>query len=341
MCNNLSCIMPPHILNEIIKRGKPRHKKWAMNTLLNTARMQGHRDILRRYDLTGADNGLYRVVQSAKNTLIMNSGQTLRKEGQAATGDPAVDEAYDYMGDAYNFYMAVFNRNSFDDKGGKLFATVHFGQKYDNAFWDGERQCYGDGDGEIFQRFTKCPEVIGHETAHGVTQNGANLTYENMSGALNEANSDIFGSLIKQYALGQTANEADWIVGEGLLEPSIIGVGVRSIANPGTAYDDPLLGKDPCPATMDDYVNTTEDNGGIHINCTIPAHAFYVAAMELGGYAWQTMGPIWYLTVTQYADAGCDFDGWKACTLRAARTIYGKNSKELKATSKGWQAVGL
>ena len=113
---------------------------------------------------------------------------------------------------------------------------------------------YGDGDGQIFERFTKCIDVIGHELTHGVTQYEAKLIYRNQPGALNESMSDVFGSLVKQYVLKQTADKADWLIGEGLFTKNVKGVALRSMKAPGTAYDDPQLGKDPQPANMKDFL---------------------------------------------------------------------------------------
>ena len=148
---------------------------------------------------------------------------------------------------------------------------------YDNAFWDGTQMVFGDGDGVIFLPFTRSVDVIGHELAHGVTQYTSGLNYQDQSGALNESVSDVFGVLVKQRLLGQTADQADWLVGAELLAPGVNGVALRSMAAPGTAYDDPRLGKDPQPGHMRDYVDTTDDNGGVHINSGIPNKAFHVA----------------------------------------------------------------
>ena len=88
-------------------------------------------------------------------------------------------------------------------------ATVHFGQDYNNAFWNGERMVFGDGDGELFNRFTISIDVIGHELTHGVTEDEAQLVYFFQPGAFNESVSDVFSSLVKQYVLKQTAGKAD------------------------------------------------------------------------------------------------------------------------------------
>jgi Zn-dependent metalloprotease len=206
---------------------------------------------------------------------------------------------------------------------------------------------YGDGDEDLppeqrlFNRFTISLDVIGHELTHGVTQNEANLAYWDQSGALNESMSDVFGSLVKQYLRNQTAAEADWIIGEGLLTANVNGVGIRSMKAPGTAYDDPLLGKDPQPGHMKDYVNTIEDNGGVHINSGIPNHAFYVACMEMGGYAWEKLGRIWYKTLTEKLEARSNFQNAADLTYAAAGELFGVGSLEQQAVTKGWSEVGI
>jgi len=206
-----------------------------------------------------------RTTCNAQNTTNL-PGEIVRTEGAGPTGDPAVDEAYNGLGDTYNFYWTVYQRNSIDDQGLPLNATVHFDQNYDNAFWNGERMVFGDGDGDLFNRFTISVDVIGHELTHGVTGDEAKLVYLNQPGALNESISDVFGSLVKQFALNQTADQADWLIGAGLFTAKVHGVALRSMKEPGTAYDDPVLGKDPQPATMRNFVQTSDDNGGVHIN---------------------------------------------------------------------------
>ena len=208
--------------------------------------------------------------------------------------DVAVNEAYDGLGATYDFFSKAYGRDSIDDAGLALDASVHFGKDYDNAFWDGKQMVFGDGDGVYFNRFTVSLDVIGHELTHGVTEDEAGLIYSNQSGALNESISDVFGVLVKQYALKQKAADADWLIGATLLTKKVKGVALRSMKAPGTAYDDPVLGKDPQPAHMKGYVQTMEDNGGVHINSGIPNNAFYRLAVALGGFAWEKAGRIWY-----------------------------------------------
>ncbi|MCI0551674.1 MAG: M4 family metallopeptidase, partial [Anaerolineae bacterium] len=274
-------------------------------------------------------------------------GTVARKEGDPATADVAVNEAYDGSGITYDLYSDIYKRNSIDGNGMRLDSTVHYRVGYDNAFWDGEQMVYGDGDEDqpvserLFNRFTIAIDIIGHELTHGVTQFEAKLQYFQQPGALNESMSDVFGSLVKQYQSQQIASEADWIIGEGLFTSNVNGIGIRSMKAPGTAYDDPVLGKDPQPAHMRDYVNTISDNGGVHINSGIPNHAFYVTALELGGFAWEKAGQIWYVTLKDRLTATSKFQDCANLTHQVAGELYGAGSIEQQAVKKGWDAVGL
>jgi Zn-dependent metalloprotease len=167
------------------------------------------------------------------------------------------------------------------------------------------------------------------------------LVYENQPGALNEHFSDVFGSLVKQKVKGHTAAEADWIVGEGLFTEKVNGVGIRSMKAPGTAYDDPLLGKDPQPGHMDDFVVTTSDHGGVHINSGIPNRAFYLAATALGGNAWEKAGMIWYVTLRDKLRANSDFAEAVRMTIATAGQLYGVDGPEQEAVRQAWESVGL
>jgi Zn-dependent metalloprotease len=278
-------------------------------------------------------------VHEAQNTQRL-PGVLVRSEGQDPTGDIAVNEAYDGLGHTYQLYADEYERDSIDDQGMRLIATVHYDENYDNAFWDGTQMVFGDGDGELFNRFTIALDIIGHELSHGVVEDEAGLIYWRQSGALNESIADVFGSLVKQYAAQETAEAADWLIGEGLFTDNVNGVALRSMKAPGTAYDDPVLGKDPQPATMDGYVITSADNGGVHINSGIPNHAFYLAAVELGGYAWEKAGRIWYealLSPRMFPRMG--FRGFSLLTSLTAAQLYGPGSPEARAVGSAWSAV--
>jgi len=266
----------------------------------------------------------------------------VRNEGAAATNDPAVDEAYDGLGHTFDFFWTIFQRNSIDDEGLPLNATVHFGDAYNNAFFNGRQMVFGDGDGDLFKRFTIALDVIGHELGHGVTEDETGLVYMFQSGALNEHLSDVWGSLIKQWVLNQSADQADWLIGAGLLGDTVQGVALRSMKDPGTAFDDPQLGKDPQPGHMNNFVETWRDNGGVHINSGIPNKAFFLVATELGGNAWEKAGKIWYAT-TRDARIVEDtkFDKFAAVTIDLAGRLPEMGDTERKVVADAWAAVGV
>jgi len=267
-------------------------------------------------------------------------GKIVRKEGEPESGDGSADEAYEGLGHTHRLFADIFGRNSIDGAGLPLDATVHFGNLYDNAFWDGKQMVFGDGDGEIFQRFTRSLSVIGHELTHGVTQFSANLAYRNQAGAINESMSDIFGALVEQYVKKQSAAEASWLIGEGLFTAHVQGSALRSMRAPGTAYDDDVLGKDPQPDSMDSYVRTSADNGGVHINSGIPNRAFYLTAETLGGNAWEAPGRIWYETLTGGSlPVTATFRVFARATVASAVELFGSGSDEHDAVLKAWETV--
>ena len=269
-------------------------------------------------------------------------GVRARGEDDPPTGDASVDEAFDGLGATFDFWWDAFGRDSIDGSGSSLLATVHYGRDYDNAFWNGERMVFGDGDDEVFRGFTGSLSVIAHELAHGVVEDEGGLLYRDQSGALNESIADVFGALAEQHHAGQTADAASWLIGEGIFTDAVQGRALRSLAAPGTAYDDDVLGKDPQPAHMRDYVHTTDDNGGVHINSGIPNHAFYLVATALGGHAWERAGLIWYRALTSGTlPKTTDFTTFAHATLAAAAAEYGEKSEEVDAVRAGWAGVGV
>jgi Zn-dependent metalloprotease len=339
---SLPCILPPHLLESLARNGAAHEQEWARRTLEHDARIRGGRQAQRAGvrpvvppQVTGGPaTAARRICTAAHGTQL--PGATVRREGEGPVGDAAADEAYAGLGATYDFYRNAYGRNSIDDAGMPLLGTVHYGSDYDNAFWDGSQMVFGDGDGTYFNRFTVAVDVIGHELTHGVTAHLANLEYSGQSGALNESLSDVFGSLVKQSAAdpAQTADDADWLIGAGLFTARVHGVAIRSMKAPGTAYDDPVLGKDPQPADMAHYVTTSSDDHGVHLNSGIPNRAFYLAAVGLGGRAWDGAGRIWYATASDgrlrptatfadFADltvdrAGAIFDAAAAVTVADA-----------------------
>jgi Zn-dependent metalloprotease len=334
-------IIPEYINKKIIDKGSKKQKEQAWKNLILTEQLRGRRLVTGLMSsMFSVSNKLDRTIFDAENTENL-PGTLVRREGEKAKGGKTVSEAYDYSGSTYNFYKDVYERNSIDTRGMKLDSSVHYGEDYNNAFWNGTQMVYGDGDGEIFQRFTKSIDVIGHELTHGVTQYEAALDYEGQAGALNESFSDVFGSLVKQYALKQKADKADWLIGAGLFTNKIKGIALRSMKEPGSAYNDPTIGKDPQPGHMKNYVNTSSDNGGVHINSGIPNRAFYLTAIDLGGYAWEKAGKIWYIALTERLRESSNFQKAANITYEVAGTIYGKTSHEQNAVEKAWGQVGI
>ncbi|MFJ8827090.1 M4 family metallopeptidase [Streptomyces sp. NPDC102467] len=340
-------IVPPHILDQVAQAQDP--------TVAASARRSLERDAFERTrrrltTVIGAPSVApragaapekpQRTVYDARHRTEL-PGRKVRGEGDNPGSDATVNRAYAGLGATFEVYLEKFTRHSIDGEGLPLNATVHYSEGYNNAFWNGEQMVFGDGDGEIFLDFTLPVDVIGHELTHGVTQYTANLTYFGQPGALNESVSDVFGSLIKQYTLGQTASEADWLIGAGLLAPRVTGVALRSMKAPGTAYDDDVLGKDPQPADMDHYVRTGRDNGGVHINSGIPNHAFYILATALGGHAWERAGQIWYDTLTGGGlKQDCSFADFAKATVKASQARYGAG-EEYQSVLKAWEQVGV
>ncbi|MFF8829512.1 M4 family metallopeptidase [Streptomyces sp. NPDC015131] len=341
-------IVPPHLLDRLTRAADPDVAAAARRTLVadaahRTARrlttVHGAAPVLRAADTAAGTPG--RTIHDAGHRTAL-PGRQVRTEGEKPTKDATVNRAYAGLGATYELFRDAYGRDSINGDGLPLIATVHYDREYNNAFWNGDQMVFGDGDGRIFQDFTVAVDVIGHELAHGVTQYTANLAYFGQSGALNESVSDVFGSLVRQRVLGQTADEADWLIGAGLLAPDVRGVALRSMKAPGTAYDDDVLGKDPQPATMDDYVHTGSDNGGVHINSGIPNHAFYLFATELGGNAWERAGQVWYDVLTGgrlAVDAA--FEDFSRLTVAAARERFGAGGPEDDAVVKAWSTVGL
>ena len=196
------------------------------------------------------------------------------------------------------------------------------------------------GDGMVMDRLTEVT-VAAHELTHGVTEVEAQLIYYGQSGALNESMSDVFGSLVKQNRLGrQDAGEADWLIGEGIWIEDIQGQALRSMANPGSAYDDPLVGKDQQPAHMDDYYSGPEDNQGVHINSGICNRAFYLAATGIGGFAGDKAGHIWYTALRDSRlSPQATFQEFAQLTYISALNLF--SEREAETVYNAWSEVGV
>lgn len=278
--------------------------------------------------------------------------------------DVTVKNVLTHTQDVYDFYKQNFNRNSIDNHGMDLISTVHFEEGYDNAFWNGEQMVYGDGDGKYFQPFAFFVDVVGHELTHGVT--GNRLNYRNESGALNESNSDIFGTMVEQFINDQTVDEASWLIGYSkemkdnpgiLIDPHTKQTyPLRSMKEPGTAFNIPGIGKDDQVGDYAHRYTGKEDEGGVHMNSGIPNKAFYLACTKIydnakgkteenrvGLYSWEVMGKIWYITnqTDNLVKPNATIPEFANATIHVAKKIYKESPKVADALREAWLEVGL
>ena len=345
-----NCILPPHMVEAIKMRGDSAlQKRMAVQEKVSeSTRALRQAAAPARLVMEKAAATLIPGVKPKPDRRVYDGGGTsalpgtgARFEGDAASDDKEVNQAFNGAGDVFKMYRDGFGRNSIDGQGLRITSTVHHRQGYNNAFWNGRQMVYGDGDGQIFKPLTRSLSVIGHELCHGVVQYSGGLVYQDQSGAINESFADVFGCLTVQYKKKQTAGEAVWLVGDGILAPGITGKALRSLKAPGTAYDDPILGKDPQPYHYDYYVNTQTDRGGVHINSGIPNHAFFLFAQLLGGYAWERAGVVWYKALQNINNPYATFTDWADETMMAARAEFGDGSLEVIFCRRSWKLVGI
>jgi Zn-dependent metalloprotease len=217
-----------------------------------------------------------------------------------------------------------------------LMSSIHYGVRYDNAFWNGAQMTYGDGDGQVFTDFTKADDVIGHELTHGVTQFTAGLDYTDEPGALNESVSDVFGAMFHQRRRKQTAVQADWLIGAAVLGPVAIAKGYTCLRNMAQPRSQQCLS--PQPSHYSDYV----PGGDPHENSGIPNHAFYLAAMTVGGRSWEKAGKVWYAALTSpKAHASMGMAEFATLTRAAARSLFRSDTNVYRGVDDAWTRVGI
>ncbi|WP_436532460.1 M4 family metallopeptidase [Actinoplanes sp. HUAS TT8] len=341
----LSCITPPFILTRLLDSDNEAIRQAALSTLVTTSQLRGERTVrglIAGVFSTPADGR--RSIFDCRHSTFLPLATLVRSEDDAPVADAAVNRAYDGFGATRTFYRDVFQRDSIDGRGMRLQGYVHRGTRYNNAFWDGSEMVFGDGDGEVFTDFTGSLDVIAHELGHGITEHTANLEYHNQSGALNESLSDVAGSMVKQWALQQSADQADWLIGAEVFTPSIDADALRSMKAPGTAFDNKLFGKDPQPDHMDRFVELPDtedgDNGGVHINSGIPNKAFYLVATGIGGNSWEAPGHIWYESL-KASTSTTEFQAFADTTYNKAAELYGADSTQQQAVKEAWTQVGI
>ncbi|MBM3443331.1 MAG: hypothetical protein FJX89_11610, partial [Bacteroidetes bacterium] len=255
------------------------------------------------------------------------------------TSDPTANQAHWGTEKTLAYYKAMHNRSSYNNQGAILRSYVHYSTKYVNAFWDGSRMTYGDGNGTSYRPLVSL-DIVGHEITHGVTQYSANLVYRNESGALNESFSDIFGEAVENYAKGSN----DWLMG---CDIGVNGCGAfRSMKNPN-AYRHP----DTYGGSY--WYTGTDDNGGVHYNSGVQNKWFYILAMgesgtnDLGaaysvaGIGLQKAAAIAYRNLAFFLTSSSTFAQARTGAIQAANDLYGAGSPEAVATTNAWYAVGV
>ena len=337
-CNCFCSIIPPIIVDNLKKNGVEFDSK---TTAINRSfRLRRSLKLKNLNLLVAAIPGKAdRLVYDSKHTTHQRLAMLIR-EGGNPIADVAATEAYTNAGLVRKFYKEVLNWNSMDDQGMDMIMNVHYSNKYNNAFWDGDEMTFGDGDGQIFVDFAKSLDVTGHEMTHGVVQYTAGLTYNGQSGALNEHYADAMGSAIKQYANNQTAATADWLIGAEVMGPSLKGQAIRSMKAPGTAYNSPLLGKDPQPDHISKYYTGSADNYGVHINSGIPNKVFYLVSV---GIETQKAAILWFSTLKKMKPS-TNFKGFKTKITQTAAVLIRKGTlpaNTLTIIADAFAAVGL
>lgn len=342
--SRLNCIIPPYLLRRLLESEHSEVRQAALDTMLTTARLRGQREVRASFAGAAAPGNGRRTVFDCEEGTFLQAAVLARSEDGRESVDESANRAFDGLGLTRDFFREVFQRDSIDGRGMRLDGYVHFGVKFNNAFWDGRQMVFGDGDGRVLGNLTGSLDVIAHELTHGVTEHTAGFEYHNQSGALNESLSDVFGSLVKQWSLKQAAEEADWLIGADVWTPGIDADALRSMKAPGHAYNNPLFGKDPQPDRMGKFVHLPDteegDNGGVHLNSGIPNKAFFLTAVGIGGFAWEAAGLIWYESL-KVSGAEAQFQDFAHTTFHKAGELFGVGSAEQSAVLAAWQEVEI
>ena len=234
------------------------------------------------------------------------------------------------------FYAQVFGRNSIDNAGMTMISSIHYGVRYNNAFWNGSQMTYGDGDGSIFLDFSNANDVIGHELTHGVTQYSLQLNYTNEAGGLNESLSDCFGSMFRQWEANQNVKQADWLIGRDIMGPSAIESGyscLRDMADPDAKH---------CLAPQPTKYSQVKTGMDPHLSSGPPNLAFCTIAKAVGGNSWDEVGQVWYRSMTGFGPApNLKMTAFADRTRAVAAELYPNDTSLARAVDAGWKKVGL
>jgi Zn-dependent metalloprotease len=315
--------IPPHILDHIAKRQAL--ESADPSPVQRSTVVSAHFRQMRRYrpvtplapaglmaELESVPEGLSVPPPGTHGRLIYDDlnqwdfdVQLVRGEDDPAVAGENANHAYDFLGVVLEYYAEKLGRDSIDNAGLNLVGNVNFGVQFDNAFWDpaGLRMVFGNGSGIVFKDLTGSVDVCAHELTHGVTQFSAMLNYTpDQSGALNESFSDMLGSAIDAYFNKRDADHHNWLIGDEIMADDLYGEALRNMAEPGTAYDNPLMGRDPQPRDMSGYFEPADP----HLMSGITNRWYYLICMEIGFDAatlimYQTLQKLW--PAAKFADA--------------------------------------
>lgn len=275
--------------------------------------------------------------------------------------DGAAVDAHAYQGWTYDYFFSRAGRRGMDDRNGTSSVIVHpvlredadsvdattRGLFLNNAIYFGGRtMMFGDGDGISFDAFAGALDVVAHEWAHGVTEYGSDLGYRDEPGALNESFSDIMGASVEFFyqPSGSGRQRADWLIAEDV-----------TLTRPGylRSMSDPISVGHPDHYSLVRFLGTSFDNGGIHINCAVPNHAFYLAVAggtnRVSGLRVEGVGlanrdrmeRIFYRAFVYFLGSSSVFHDARVATIQAAGELYGGASAEARAVTDAWTAVGV
>jgi len=285
------------------------------------------------YGLYDSTRGKGIVTNNAKNAnkLVTSPSKLFNQDGAAVDAHANAQKVYDY-------FFKTFGRNSVDDKGQQLISAVHVNTNWNNASWNGRQMSYGDGDGIAYHNFAGGLDVAAHEMAHGVTEHTANLVYRNLSGALNESMSDIFGSMVDR-------DDQEWLIGETIIKDGR--KALRSMSNPAEIVD-VRTESGFSPDHWSKRYTGTLDSGGVHINSSINNKAAYLISeggshysVTVKGVGREATEQIYYRALSKYLTASSDFTMMRQAAIQAATDLYGASSKEVKAVQQAYTAVGV
>jgi bacillolysin len=274
---------------------------------------------------------------TAAEGAVLVSSPVLTTWDQDVAGPGAAVDAHVHASAVFDYYKAKFDRNSLNGRGGAMVSTAHFGNQFDNAFWDPQnmQMAYGDG-GTVFRPLSAGLDVVAHEFTHGVITSESNLRYQGQPGAMNESVADIFGAFV-EHEVSPDATK-NWQIGEVIMRQGGV---LRDMKNPAVGRQ---------PAHMSRYVNTQQDNGGVHINSGIPNNAAFlmtvggtnpVSNVEVAfGIGFEKAEQIWYRANKEYFMTTTNFAQAAQGVMEAAKDMK-LTENEQNIVDCAFKAVGI